>query len=138
MTVDWTNFQVVTTMSLDESGRQIGVTLEAGGVSALECVVYVWLDGSGNVIRVGSSKQPIGRRLMPTRSTSTRACRGFEAPPPKGKTAAWLKLAKEGDLQGVVHQPPLIETVAGPVRPYLDIERTMIAALRPPLNRSHH
>jgi len=98
MTVDWTNFQAVATMSLDESGRQIGVTLEAGDVSALECVVYGWLDGAGNVIRVGSSKQPIGRRLRPARPTSTRACRGFEAPPPKGKPhgSSWPKKATCG------------------------------------------
>jgi hypothetical protein len=46
-------------------------------------------------------------------------------------------LLKAGSLICYVHQPDEIDTIAGPLRPYLDIERVLIATKKPILNRGH-
>lgn len=51
----------------------------------------------------------------------------------------WEQLLKAGRLVCHVYQPPHIDTViAGQVRPYLDIERVLIATKKPILNRGRN
>lgn len=104
----------------------------------LEEAVYAWITPYGEALRIGTSKKPVGLRLLSYPAYINRALAGNPSVTPLWEAKDWLRLLEANDsLLAVVHQPPTIDTVAGPLRPYLDIERHLIRATKPPLNRSH-
>ncbi|RAS16093.1 hypothetical protein [Ensifer adhaerens] len=128
----------IATMVLTDDERSISVDLiESPAVMWAE-VNYAWLSPAADIIRIGTSKQPIGRRLAAYAKDINKRLQFDKGATPLWEAEAWLqKLREFGHLAAFVHLPDMVETVAGPVRPYLDIERALIAKHRPVLNRSH-
>lgn len=137
MDIDWSRFRTIAFMSPTEEGNGVVVELTDIKLSTLEGVVYAWIDQGGTVLRVGASNQPIGTRVLALGENINKSLSGLESPTPEWEAKQWVALAKQGRLRALVHQPPAIDTVAGRVRPYLGIERRMIASLKPVLNRSY-
>ena len=137
MSIDWSQFQTIAYMSSNVEGNGILVEVVDAEMAKLEGVIYVWLDKDGNAVRVGTSKQPIGKRMLAYNPHINKSLAGLNSPTPLWEAEQWLALVTEGQLKAVCHQPPIIETVAGPLRPYLDIERHMIFDMKPTLNRSN-
>ncbi len=128
----------IATMALGADGRSITVDLIESPALAWTEVNYAWLSPAADIIRIGTSKQPIGGRLAAYAKDINKRLQLDKGSTPTWEADAWLqKLTEFGHLSAFVHLPDMVETVAGPVRPYLDIERALIAKHRPVLNRSH-
>lgn len=128
----------IATMILGADGRSIAVDLSQSPATKWTEVNYAWLSPAADIIRIGTSKQPIGGRLAAYGKHINQRLRLDRGPTPLWEAEAWLQKLREcGHLAAFVHLPDMVETVAGPVRPYLDIERALIAKHRPVLNRSH-
>ncbi|TNB48197.1 hypothetical protein FF124_07620 [Martelella lutilitoris] len=136
MEIDWTQFRQVAQMSVDASGR---MTFEVTDPEAakLEQALYVWQSHSGQILRFGTTKSPVSSRLRQYPNHINRRLVGQKSPTPEWEAKAWVDYANKGPVVALVHQPPQINSVIGPIRPYLDLERELIAAFKPPLNRSH-
>jgi len=107
-------------------------------VAALDECVYVWRTPDGRDLRFGTSAGPVGVRLRQYAKHLTASLNGLSSPSPLWEAESWRALLIDhGRLNAFAHQPISIETVAGPLRPFLDIERRLIKLNRPPLNRSH-
>lgn len=130
--------ELIATMALGTDGRSITVDLIESPALVWTEVNYAWLSPVADIIRIGTSKQPIGRRLSAYAKDINNRLQLEKGATPLWEAEAWLqKLRAFGHLMAFVHLPNIVETVAGPVRPYLDIERALIAKYRPMLNRSH-
>lgn len=128
----------IATMTLGVDGRSIDVDLLPSPALMWTEVNYAWLSPVADIIRIGTSKQRIGRRLAAYAKDINKRLLFDKGPTPLWEAEAWLQKLREcGLLAAYVHLPNEVETVAGPVRPYLDIERALIAKHRPVLNRSH-
>ncbi len=128
----------VATMSLDSSGKSVSVELTQTPATAWTEVTYAWLSPSAEVLRIGTSNQPIGRRLSAYAKDINKRLREGRGRTPSAEVESWLlRLQEFGRLDAFAHLPSAVETVAGPIRPYLDIERTLIAKYKPILNTSH-
>lgn len=130
--------EAVARMSLAENSQTITVALQETDAVNWTEVNYAWVSPAGDIVRVGTSKQPIGRRLAAyAKDINNRLVLG------KGSTPDWeakrwvSELSVFGHLVAFAHRPPEVDTVAGKIRPYLDIERVLIAKMKPRLNRSH-
>ncbi|WHA40165.1 hypothetical protein [Agrobacterium larrymoorei] len=137
MYVDWSQFSPVASMSLSDDRQGIVITIPDVVLGAAMQVVYVWVDSYGYVLRVGTTKHSVGARLRQYAPHINRALAGLPSSTPLWEARKWHNAVQGGELTALVHAPPDIHTAAGVVRPYLDIERVMIAGLKPPLNRSH-
>lgn len=128
----------IATMTLGVDGRSIDVDLLPSPALLWTEVNYAWLSPAVDIIRIGTSKQPIGNRLAAYAKDINKRLQMDKGATPLWEAEAWLEKLKEcGHLAAFVHLPDMVETIAGPVRPYLDIERALIAKYRPALNRSH-
>ncbi|MBZ7920571.1 hypothetical protein LAC81_02060 [Ensifer adhaerens] len=128
----------IATMTLGADSRSITVELLDSPAIRWTEVNYAWLSPLGDIIRIGTSKQPIGGRLAAYAKDINKRLQFDKGSTPAWEAEAWLqKLGQFGHLTAYVHLPDEVDTVAGPVRPYLDIERALIAKHRPLLNRSH-
>jgi hypothetical protein len=136
MEVDWSQFCTIAFMSPNSEGNGVVVELTEPKLSRLEGVVYAWIDQAGTVLRIGASNQPIGIEMLAYSQRINRSLSGLNGQTPEWEAKQWLALAKQGTLKALFHQPPPIDTVVGKVRPYLGIERHMIAKLKPVLNIS--
>ncbi|WP_276118387.1 GIY-YIG nuclease family protein [Pararhizobium qamdonense] len=134
--MDWSEFTAVADMKVTGDGNGIHVSITDVVSAQLTETVYVWLDGSGNALRIGTSKPKVSKRLLQYNRYINKALAGLGGGTPLWEANAWLDLVREQTLTAVVHQPPEIATVAGMVRPHLDIERLLIQQLNPRLNRS--
>jgi hypothetical protein len=134
---NWSAFTPFASMVLreDNAGIQVHIIDEVAGT--LTEAVYVWLGPEDAIIRIGTSKQPVARRMLqyPKHINSTLA--GLPSPTPPEEAENWVRLVKASPIRALVHQPPLVQTVCGPIRPYLDIERTLLSSFKTQLNRSH-
>ncbi|SCX27172.1 hypothetical protein [Agrobacterium rosae] len=137
MYVDWSQFHPVASMSLRDDRQGIVISIIDELLGAAMQVVYVWVDSYGYVLRVGTTKYSVGNRLRQYAPHINRALLGMPSSTPLWEAQKWHSMVLSGELTALVHEPPLISTAAGLIRPYLDIERLMIAGLKPPLNRSH-
>lgn len=137
MYVDWSQFRPVARMSLSDDRHGIVISITDVLVGAAMQVVYVWVDSYGYVLRVGTTKYGVGKRLRQYAPHINRALVGKPSSTPLWEAKKWHGMVLAGELTALVHEPPLVSTAAGLIRPYLDIERLMIAGLKPPLNRSH-
>lgn len=125
-------------MVLGGDGRSVAVHLLESPALRWTEVNYAWLSPAVDIVRIGTSKQPIGNRLAAYAKDINKRLQMDKGATPLWEAEAWLEKLKEcGHLAAFVHLPDMVETVAGPVRPYLDIERALIAKYRPVLNRSH-
>ncbi len=113
----------------------VQVEIIDGELGDLTEIVYVWTTESGEWIRVGTSKAPVKGRLLAYAKDINNALNGARSPTLATEAAEWKRILLEGRLIAVVHRPPPTDSIADPVRPYLDIERVLIASKRPPLNR---
>lgn len=138
MDIDWSRFCTIAFMSPSEVGNGVVVELTDNELSTLEGVVYAWIDQSGTILRVGACNRPIGIAMLALGEDINNTLLGLDSPTPEWEAKQWFALARQGRLRALGHQPPAIDTVAGRVRPYLSIERHMIAKLKPVLNRGHH
>jgi len=128
----------IATMTLGVDGRSIDVDLLPSPALLWTEVNYAWLSPAADIIRIGTSKQPVGGRLAAYGNHINQRLRLDRGPTPLWEAEAWLQKLREcGLLAAYVHLPNEVETVAGPIRPYLDIERALIAKYRPALNRSY-
>ena len=137
MYVDWSQFRPIASMSLSDDRQGIVISITNVVLGAATQVVYVWVDSYGYVLRVGTTKHSVGNRLRQYAPHINRALAGKPSPTPLWEAQKWHSMVSAGELTALVHEPPLVSTAAGLIRPYLDIERLMIAGLKPPLNRSH-
>jgi hypothetical protein len=137
MDVDWSRFWTIAFMSLNDEGNGVVVELTDIKLSTLEGAAYAWLDHAGTVLRVGAANRPIGVEMLAYGQHINNALAGLNSPTPEWEAKQWLALTKQGKLKALFHQPPAIDTVVGKVRPYLGIERHMVAKLKPVLNLSH-
>lgn len=135
--LDLSQFRVAAVMTCVPDARAIDVTIQDNTAADLEEAVYVWVSLGAEVLRVGTSKGPVRKRLRQYPGYINKALDGGKSQTPLWEADLWLEYLQCGELHALVHQPPTIDTVAGPVRPYLDIERTLLASVRPALNRSH-
>lgn len=118
------------------SDGAVRVEITDSELGELTEVVYAWTRESGDYIRVGTSRAPVKGRLLIYETHINRALNGARSPTLATEAAEWKRiLLEEGRLIAIVHRPPPTDSIAGPVRPYLDIERVLIATKRPPLNR---
>ena len=125
-------------MSLGTDGRSVAVLIDDPQAAKASEAVYAWVDRDRNVIRVGTSLKAVGRRLRQYQGHITQSLNGKPKPTPYEEALRWVEVLRRGDLIAMVHVPKAIDTAIGPVRPYLDMERHMIANLKPSLlNRSH-
>lgn len=137
MSVDWSQFHPVAAMSLNEDGTGITVRITDAALGS-ECeVVYVWVDATGSPLRVGTTRHRVAARLRQYTTHINKASGGLRSPTPEWEAQRWLELVRGQELTALVHKPPTLMTAVGSICPYLDIERHMIATLKPPLNRSH-
>ncbi len=128
--------QPVAVMTFKDNRAYVKITNAALG--DMTEVVYVWTTPEGEWLRVGTSRAPLKKRLQNYASHISRALEGKNSPTPLSEAQDWRKLIKKHkQLIALAHQPPYTNTIAGKVRPYLDIERVLISEKRPPLNRSH-
>jgi hypothetical protein len=119
----------------DKDGIDVDIfDLDAGARSE---VVYVWLGNDNTVVRIGTSKQPVASRISQYPKHINAALAGRPSPTPYIEARSWLDLVRTGPIKALVHQPPCVETICGPIRPYLDIERTLLSRYKTQLNRSH-
>jgi hypothetical protein len=134
MDIDWSRFCTIAFMSLNQEGNGVVVELADVKLAALDGVVFAWIDEAGTVLRVGASSQPVGAGILSFGEQINRSLAGLTSRTPEWEARQWLALAKQGKLTALAHRPPPIDTVIGQVRPYLGIERHMIAKLKPLLN----
>ncbi|MER9883898.1 hypothetical protein [Mesorhizobium sp. M0118] len=119
-------------------GAAIEVEIVDVAICALQEVVYAWVDNQGAALRIGTSRSAVRRRLLSYSTYINRSLAGEGGATPEWEAKEWLKLCNDcGELCVFVHHPAVIETTAGPIRPYLDIERVLIRRYKPRLNRSH-
>lgn len=137
MALDFTRFRSVATMSLTEDKQGVVVTITDYEQAASSEAVYLWTDAEGAVLRVGTTRHAVGKRLLEYGRHINRRLAGSKSPTPVWEAHRWLELATAGNMIALVHVPDTVATIAGPVRPYLDIERVLIHDLKPSLNRSH-
>lgn len=94
------------------------------------------LTPDGAVVRIGSSKTRVGGRLRSYATDINKRLLRDVGPTPRAEAEGWLaRLAEHGAITAVVHQPPMMATIAGSLRPYLDIERVLLEEHCPPFNR---
>ena len=138
MPVNLSAFRPAVRMTLTDEGTHIAVQILDAEEAALEESVYVWCTPEGEALRVGTSKAGAWSRLRQYPRYINKRLDGLNSETPAWEAEAWLTLLQEhGHLDAVVLQPSMIMTVAGYLRPYNDLERVLIATLRPRLNRSH-
>lgn len=125
-------------MSSSAEERGVVIELTDPKLSKLEGIVYAWIDAAGTVIRVGASNNPIGNEMIEYGHRINKSLAGLNGSTPRWEAEQWLALTRQGPLRALFHQPPTIDTVVGKVRPYLGIERHMIAKLKPVLNISRY
>ncbi|WP_421590916.1 hypothetical protein [Shinella sp. M27] len=134
---DWSAFALVASMEVDDHGTGFAFSILNTEAALQTEAVYVWFASDGEPLRIGTSKPSVGNRLRQYPQHINRSLRDGLGPTPPHEAAAWFEIARSGPLKALAHQPPLITTVCGLIRPYLDIERHLIAQLKPRLNRSH-
>lgn len=126
----------VALMTFQNEKVHVEITDQALG-EAIE-VVYAWTTAAGEWVRVGTSSGPLKKRLFSYAQHITKALEGKKSQTPEWEALRWRELIqKEGQLIALAHQPQHIETIAGNLRPFLDIERVLIREKKPNLNRSH-
>ncbi len=93
-----------------------------------ECI-YAFLVG-GKVVRVGSSKAPLDRRLKAYERDITHALRGEKSPAPASEAKKWRKQLPAG-TEGVIYarRGTEVKTHIGKFRAYLDEESILIGKL---------
>jgi hypothetical protein len=121
-------------MHLRDDGK-IEIEITDAHLGELKEVVYIWQTEAGGLVRVGTSKKrPVVSRLQRYSGDIQRGLLGVTKNPSLEEAQKWRDLLKAGSLICYVHQPDEIDTI-GPLRPYLDIERVLIATQKPILNR---
>jgi hypothetical protein len=137
MDFDRTAFQSVASLTINSDRSGVAIDILDVELAQLAGVVYICLSAEGDLLRVGTTKHGVGSRLRQYPRHINRALIGEKSPTPIWEARQWLAHVDDGLLTFAVHQPPLVESVVGLIRPYLDIEREMILKFRPAMNRSH-
>lgn len=133
--IDLSAFRSAAVM-LSHNGRVSVQALNAADAMVSECV-YLWIAPSGECLRAGTSQSPLWNRLKTYPGYINRRLDGMQSVTPDWEARLWIEeLEKHSYLLALAHQPPTINTPAGPVRCYLDLERAIIRILKPKLNRS--
>jgi len=93
-----------------------------------ECI-YAFLMGDG-YFRIGSSKEPLGSRLMGYQRDISHALKKEKSPAPPDEAKKWRKALPPG-ISGVIYarRGTLIKTPIGKFRAYLDEESILIGKL---------
>jgi len=125
-------------MTLSEDGERIRVAITNPEIATLTEVVYAWVGPNHFALRVGTAMHPVGPRLRLYEPHINKSLDNRPSPTPRKEADGWIGALREGPVVAVMHQPPLIETAAGVLRPYLNMERQLIRSLRPPFNRTHN
>ena len=138
MFLDRDRFKPAAEMRLGRDKSSIRVTIIDPKACELGEAVYAWITADGQPVRIGTCGVSAGKRLLSYPSYINRSLAGRGGATPKWEALKWLNLLTEhGTLTAVVHQPEPIQTAAGLIRPYLDVEHQLIRRHRPLLNRGH-
>ncbi len=116
------------TVSLYDDSFRINLH-DASLLSAVECVYAFTVEDE--VVRVGSSKAPLGKRFKAWERDVSRALNGLPSPTSQLEADGWR--ARLSVSAGKVYARPgtLVCTPVGTFRAYLDEERALIQELRP-------
>lgn len=119
------------------SKTSVKIAIRDEVVAALEGCVYAWRTPDGQDMRFGTAESKLRQRMQAYGKHITDSLEGRPSPSPEWEAKCWLaQLDRHGRLEAFAHQPDLIETIVGPVRPFLSIEKRMLQLCKPPLNRS--
>lgn len=100
--------------------------------------IYAFLVG-GEVIRIGSCKRPLARRLKDWERDVTKALKGEKSHTPDKEASVWKdEMRRHGHGTVFARRGTCITTPVGTFRAYLDEESILIGKHTPRLNRSKH
>jgi len=106
-----------------------------------EKAIYIFVFND-EIIRVGSSKAKLGKRMKQWSGDVTNALRQIKGLPakrtatPDWEATAWAKLiSKHGEGDIYAREATEVETPVGKFRAYMDEESILINRHKPPLNR---
>jgi hypothetical protein len=108
-------------------------------IAALEKTVYAFVIDD-QIVRIGSSKNPLSGRLQDSERDVSRGMRGDpQSPCPPAEAEKWRERLNRGQTGTVyARHGTLVETPVGSFPAYLDEESVLLGRHRPPLNRSLH
>lgn len=119
------------------SETSVKVAIRDEKVAALEGCVYAWRTPDGQDMRFGTAEKKLATRIQLYGKHITDSLEGRPSPSPQWESQCWLaQLGRHGRLEAFAHQPDIIDTTAGPLRPFLSVEKRMLQLHKPPLNRS--
>jgi hypothetical protein len=114
-----------------------GFHIELDDVPTLdrERCIYAFLDGSGQFVRIGSSKGKLRARMRAFVRDLTNAIIGRKSPCADWEPAEWRSVGR-----GEIHARPgtVVSTPVGTFSAYLDEESVLLGRHQPRLNRSWH
>lgn len=136
--LDRLRFRPAAEMKLAADGNSISITITAKEIGELDHAVYAWVTSQGEPLRIGTSQHAVAKRLRSYAVYINRSLAGQGGATPHWEALEWKRLlVHHRCLLAVVHQPAEYLSVAGLIRPCLDVERHLIRDFKPPLNRSH-
>jgi hypothetical protein len=116
-------------------GDVFHVAITDAGIADEECCIYAFLAGD-KIVRVGSSKGRLTKRLRAWSNDVTRALQGRKSPAPPKEADAWRAILKDGAAIIFARPGTVVTTPIGRMSTYLNEECELIARYNPPINRS--
>jgi len=128
--------KLVGSFSIDGATFVIHI-IDGSLVREQRCIYAFVIDGK--VVRIGSSKGVLARRLAAWERDVSRALAGDKSPTPAWEAAAWKELLGTHKFGEIFARPGTdVETPIGRISAYLDEESVLIGRHRPSLNRNMH
>lgn len=122
---------------LRADGDQFLIDVEDHDLARLPMCLYAFVVGN-EIVRIGSSKAPLGSRMGSWRRDVSGALAGKRTSTPSGEAEGWRRLLS--DQVGAIYarQGTEVTTQIGTFNAYMAEESYLIGLHRPPLNRSMH
>ncbi len=106
-------------------------------IEQVRCIYAFVIDGK--IVRIGSSKAPLKKRMASWRSEVTKALKGERSQTPIAEASKWKELLSESKCAELfARQGSTVATPVGEIITYLDEESVLIGRYSPVLNRSKH
>ena len=118
-------------------GSKLEVRITDHRIESQEKCVYAFCAGA-KVLRIGSSKAPLGSRLRRFGRDVTRALRHQKSPTPRWEAIGWKENLAERAGRVYARPGTQVRTPIGRFRAYLDEESILIGRFQPILNRNKH
>ena len=126
---DLTKYELVPVARVHIANRKLKIIIDDQEAVKEEKCIYAFLIGD-EVVRVGSSKAPLEKRLKNYEKHITDALNGRKSPAPHEEAVKWKKILPDG-ISGDIYARPgtTVKTPLGRFRAYLDEESLLIGEM---------